>query len=237
MRGRKVNTEIEQRIRAPLDGLKCGWEGARLPPVPDHQVRALDPADQGGEGCRTDGLTSLHLRQVARVLDHEEHIISVRQQDQPQLRLLEHQPCQPPTEETEEGLDHQSIQLAQEGAPLPYSWPEADQFSQGPGEPDHILCGGIQHLKKTHKLGSEAKCSQSAQEIPVVYPVKRLLLMQGQEGKRQTIPTPKFEEIPDQIQVVKDGAAQDGVRLVGPPPPAQTLAAARCLSLRLCSPH
>ncbi|CAM2111738.1 unnamed protein product [Caretta caretta] len=167
MHSRKVNAEIEQLTHAPPDGLKRGWEGARLPPVPDHQARALDPVDPGGGCCRIDGLASLHLRQVARVLDHEEHIVSIRQQDQPQLRLLQHQPRHPPKEETEEELNLQSVQRAREGAPLPYSSPEADRFGQGPVEPDQTLCGGIQHLEKTHKLGSEAKRSQSAQEIPM----------------------------------------------------------------------
>ncbi|CAM2102730.1 unnamed protein product [Caretta caretta] len=129
MRGRKVNAEIEQRARAPLDGLKSGWERARLPAVPDQQARALDPADPGGGDCQIDGLASLHLRQVARVLDHEEHVIGVRRQDQPQLWLPQHQLCQPPAEETEEGLNRQSVQLA-----LLYSSPEADRFGQGPVE-------------------------------------------------------------------------------------------------------
>ncbi|CAM2118144.1 unnamed protein product [Caretta caretta] len=75
------------------------------------------------------------------VLDHEDHVISVHRQDQPQLQLPQHQPCQPPSEETEEGLNCQSVQLAQEGAPVPYSSPEADQFGQGPVEPDQTLCG------------------------------------------------------------------------------------------------
>ncbi|CAM2106297.1 unnamed protein product [Caretta caretta] len=105
MRGRKVNAKIEQRTRALPDGLKRRWEGARLPAVPDHQARALDPVDLGGGGCRIDG-------QVAQVLDHEKHGVRVRQQDQPQLRLPQHQPRQPPVEETEEGLDRQSIQVA-----------------------------------------------------------------------------------------------------------------------------
>ncbi|CAM2113358.1 unnamed protein product [Caretta caretta] len=87
MRGRKVKAEIEQRTRAPPDGLKRGWEGARLPPVPYHQARALDPVDLGGGGCRVHSLASLHPRQVARVLDHEEYIVGVCRQDQPQLRL------------------------------------------------------------------------------------------------------------------------------------------------------
>ncbi|CAM2103395.1 unnamed protein product [Caretta caretta] len=87
MCGRKVKAEIEQRTRAPPDGLKRGWAGARLPPVPYHQARAFDPADQGGGGCRVHSLASLHPRQVAQVLDHEEYIVGVCQQDQPQLRL------------------------------------------------------------------------------------------------------------------------------------------------------
>ncbi|CAM2096350.1 unnamed protein product [Caretta caretta] len=87
MRDRKVNAEIEQRTRAPPDGLKRRWEGARLPPAPYHQARALDPVDPGGGGCRVHSLASLHLRQVARVLDHEEYIVGACRQDQPQLRL------------------------------------------------------------------------------------------------------------------------------------------------------
>ncbi|CAM2111242.1 unnamed protein product [Caretta caretta] len=174
MCGRKVNAEVEQRTRAPPDGLKRGWEGARLPPVSYCQARALDPVDLGRGGCRIDGLASLHPHQVARVLDHEEHVIGIRRQDQPQLRLLQHQPCQPPAEE---GLDRQSVQLAQEGAPLPYSSPKADRFSQGPVELNQTLCGRLQHLEKTHKLGYEAKCLQSAQEVPVVYPIECLLLI------------------------------------------------------------
>ncbi|CAM2117027.1 unnamed protein product [Caretta caretta] len=105
MRGRKVNTEVEQQTRAPPDGLKHGWEGARLPPVSYRQARALDPVDPGRGGCQIDGLASLHLCQVTRVLDHEEYVISVRQEDQPQLWLPQHQPSQPPAEEVEEGLD------------------------------------------------------------------------------------------------------------------------------------
>ncbi|CAM2118436.1 unnamed protein product [Caretta caretta] len=54
MCGRKVNAEIEQRTRAPPDGLKRVWEGARLPAVPDHQARALDPLDFGRRGCQVD---------------------------------------------------------------------------------------------------------------------------------------------------------------------------------------
>ncbi|CAM2106167.1 unnamed protein product [Caretta caretta] len=115
MRDRKVNAEVEWWTHTPPDGLKCGWEGARLPPVSYRQARALDPVDPGGGGCRIDGLASLHPHQVARVLDHEEHVISVRQQDQLQLRLPQRQPCQPPAEETEEGFDRQSIQFAREG--------------------------------------------------------------------------------------------------------------------------
>ncbi|CAM2116574.1 unnamed protein product [Caretta caretta] len=87
MHGRKVNAEIEQRTHAPPDGLKHGWEGARLPAVPYHQARALDPIDPGGGVCRIDGLASLHPCQVARVLDHKKHVVGVRRQDQPQLRL------------------------------------------------------------------------------------------------------------------------------------------------------
>ncbi|CAM2108109.1 unnamed protein product [Caretta caretta] len=71
-------------------------------------------------------------------------------------------PCQPPSEETEEGLDRQNIQLAREGAPLPNSLPEADQFSQGPVEPNQTLHGSVQHLEKTHKLTSESKRLQNA---------------------------------------------------------------------------
>ncbi|CAM2110249.1 unnamed protein product [Caretta caretta] len=177
MRGGKVNAEIEQWTRTPLDGLKRGWEGAYLPPVPHRQARALDPVDSGGGGCRIDGLECLHSRQVAWILDHEEYVIGVRRQDQPQLRLPQHQPCHPPVEETEERLDCQSVQLAREGAPLPHSSPEADRFSQGPVEPDQTLRGGIQHPKKTHKLRSESKCLQSAQEVPMVYSIERLLLI------------------------------------------------------------
>ncbi|CAM2106073.1 unnamed protein product [Caretta caretta] len=136
MRGRKVNAEIEQQTCTPPDGLKRGWEAACLPAVPYDQARALDPVEPGRGGCRTDGLVSLHPRQVAWVLDHEEHVVGVGQQDQPQLRLLQHQPRQPPRNETGEGLSRQSVQLAQEGAPLPYSLPEADRFGQGPVEPD-----------------------------------------------------------------------------------------------------
>ncbi|CAM2097293.1 unnamed protein product [Caretta caretta] len=181
MRGRKVNAEIEQCTCTPQDGLKHRWEGACLPAIPNHQARALDPVDLGGGGCRTDGLASLNPRTVVWVLEHEEHIISVHRQDQPQLWLPQHQPCQPPAEETEEGLDRQSIQLAQEGAPLPYSSPKADRYGQGPVEPDQTLCGGVQRPEKTHKLGSEAKRLQSVQEIPVIHPVECLLLIQGQE--------------------------------------------------------
>ncbi|CAM2095830.1 unnamed protein product [Caretta caretta] len=112
MRGRKVNAEVEQRTRAPPDVLKRRWEGARLLPVSYHQARALDPVDLGGGSCRIDGLASLHPRQVAGVLDHEKHVISVRRQDQLQLRLPQHQPCQPPAEETKEGFDRRSVQLS-----------------------------------------------------------------------------------------------------------------------------
>ncbi|CAM2114311.1 unnamed protein product [Caretta caretta] len=56
MRGRKVNAEVEQRTLAPPDGLKRGWEGARLPPVSYRQARTLDPVDPGGGGCQIDGL-------------------------------------------------------------------------------------------------------------------------------------------------------------------------------------
>ncbi|CAM2096301.1 unnamed protein product [Caretta caretta] len=51
------------------------------------------------------------------------------------------------------------------GTPL-YSSPEADQFGQGPVEPDQTLCGGIQHPEKTHTLGSEAKCLQVLRRCP-----------------------------------------------------------------------
>ncbi|CAM2115000.1 unnamed protein product [Caretta caretta] len=47
---------------------------------------------------------------------------------------------------------------------------------------------------------------------PLLRPVECLLLVQEQEGERQTIPTP---ELPDQKQTIKDGAAWDGVGLVG----------------------
>ncbi|CAM2116248.1 unnamed protein product [Caretta caretta] len=63
------------------------------------------------------------------------------------------------------------------GHPLPYSSPEVDQFSQGPVELNQTLCGSVQHLEKTHKLGSKAKRPQSAQEVPVVHPIERLLLI------------------------------------------------------------
>ncbi|CAM2099494.1 unnamed protein product [Caretta caretta] len=155
MHCRKVNAEVEQRTRAPPDGLKRRWEGVRLLPVSYCQARALDPVDPGGGGCRIDGLASLHPSQVTGVLDHEEHVISVRRQDQLQLWL--------PVEETEEGLNRQSVQLAREGAPLPYSLPEADRFGQVPVELNQTVCGSVQHPEKTHKLGSEAKRLQSAQ--------------------------------------------------------------------------
>ncbi|CAM2100051.1 unnamed protein product [Caretta caretta] len=71
---------MEQRTRAPPDGLKRGWEGARLPPVLDHQARALDPVDPGGGGRRVNGLAGFHPHQVIRVLNHKEHVIGVRQQ-------------------------------------------------------------------------------------------------------------------------------------------------------------
>ncbi|CAM2099434.1 unnamed protein product [Caretta caretta] len=177
MRGRKVNAEVEQRTHAPPDGLKHWWETACLPPVSYRQARALDPVDPDGGGCRIDGLASLHSRQVTRVLDHKEHVISVYRQDQPQLWLPQHQPFQPPAEETEEGLDCQSVQLAREGAPLPYSSPEADRFGQGPVELNQTLCGSVQHPEKTHKLGSKAKSLQSAQKVPVVHPIECLLLI------------------------------------------------------------
>ncbi|CAM2102648.1 unnamed protein product [Caretta caretta] len=214
MCGRKVNAEIELWTRAPLHGLKHGWDGSRLPSIHYHQASALDTVDPGGGGCRIDGLASLHPCQVAWVLDHEEHVVGILRQDQPQLWLPQHQPRQPPTEETEQGLDLQSIQLAREEAPLLYSSPEADLFRQGPVEPNQTFCRGIQHPEKTHKLGSKAKCSESAQEIPMIHPVECLLLIQGQEGEQQTIPTPELQEVPDQIQVVKDGAARDGLGLV-----------------------
>ncbi|CAM2115611.1 unnamed protein product [Caretta caretta] len=83
----------------------------------------------------------------------------------------------PSAEETEEGLDRQSIQLAREGAPLPYSSPEADWFGQGPVELNQTLCRSVQHPEKTHKLWSEAKCLQSAQKAPVVHPIECLLLI------------------------------------------------------------
>ncbi|CAM2104330.1 unnamed protein product [Caretta caretta] len=211
----RINAKTEQRTHAPPDGLKRGWVGARLPPIPDHQARALDPVDPGGGGRQVNGLAGLHPHQVVRVLDHEEHVVGVCRQDQPQLRLPKHQPRQPPAEETEEGLDRQRIQLTREGAPLPYSLPEADRLGQGPVEPDQTLRVSVQHLEKAHKLGPKAERPQGDQEIPVIHPIECLLLVQGQEGERQTISTPQLQEVPDQIQVVKDGPARDGVDLVG----------------------
>ncbi|CAM2101641.1 unnamed protein product, partial [Caretta caretta] len=186
VRGGKVNAYVEQWPHAPPDGLKRGWEGAHLPPVPHRQARALDPVDSGGGGCRKDALASLHARQVARVLDHEEHVIGVRRQDQLHVQLLQHQPCQPPLEETEEGLDCQSLQLAREGAPPPYSSPETDRFGQGPVEPNETLRGSVQHPEKTHKLRSESKRLQSAQEVPMVHSIER-----------QTVSTPEFQKVSD----------------------------------------
>ncbi|CAM2101057.1 unnamed protein product [Caretta caretta] len=63
------------------------------------------------------------------------------------------------------------------GVPLPYSSPEADRFGQGPIELNQTLCRSVQHPEKTHKLGSEAKRLQSAQEVPMVYLIERLLLI------------------------------------------------------------
>ncbi|CAM2097588.1 unnamed protein product [Caretta caretta] len=133
----------------------------------------------------------------ARVLDHEEHVIGVHRHDQPQLRLPQHQPCQPPAEETEERLNRQSVQLAREGAHLLHSSPEADWFGQGAVEPNQTLRGGVQHPEKTHKLRSKSKRLQSAQEVPMVYSIERLLLIERQEGERQTVSTPEFQKVSD----------------------------------------
>ncbi|CAM2112661.1 unnamed protein product [Caretta caretta] len=73
-----LNAKIEKWTRTPPDGLKRKWEGALLSPVSNHQVRALDLVDPGGGDCQIDGLASLHPRQVAQVLDYEEHIVSIR---------------------------------------------------------------------------------------------------------------------------------------------------------------
>ncbi|CAM2118891.1 unnamed protein product [Caretta caretta] len=83
------------------------------------------------------------------------------------------------------------------GGTPPYSSPEADGFGQGPVEPDQTLRGSVQHLEKTHKLRSESKRLQSAQEIPMVHSIKRLLLIKRQEDERQTVSTPKFQKISD----------------------------------------
>ncbi|CAM2107365.1 unnamed protein product [Caretta caretta] len=216
MRGRKVNAEIEQRTRALPDGLKRGWEGSRLPPVPYHQARALDPVDPGGGGWQASTHTkspgSCTTRSTLLAYADRTSCSSGSRSANP-VNLLRRR---------QEGLDCQSVQLSREGAALLYSSPEADWFGQGPAEPDQTLCEDVQHLKKTHKVGSEAKRSQSAQEIPVIHPVERLLLIQGQEGERQTVPTPEFQEALDQIEVVEDGAARDGVgdhvRQHGPQP-------------------
>uniref|UniRef100_A0A452GRG8 Uncharacterized protein n=1 Tax=Gopherus agassizii TaxID=38772 RepID=A0A452GRG8_9SAUR len=60
MLGREINAEIEQWTRTPPDGLKYGWKGARLPLVPNHQARPLDPVDPGRGGRQLHGLASLH---------------------------------------------------------------------------------------------------------------------------------------------------------------------------------
>ncbi|CAM2106429.1 unnamed protein product [Caretta caretta] len=182
MHGRKINAKTEQRTHAPSDGLKLGWEGTRPPPGPDHQARALHPIDPGGGGHRINSLTGLHLHQIIRVLDHEEHVGGVHCQDQPHLQFMQHQPCQPLAKEMKEGLNGQNLQLTRQWVALMHPSPEVDRCGQGPVESDQTLCGGVQHLEKTHKPGPEAKCPQSAQEIPVVHPVERLLLIQGQEG-------------------------------------------------------
>ncbi|CAM2095007.1 unnamed protein product [Caretta caretta] len=79
----------------------------------------------------------------------------------------------------------------------PHSSPEADRFGQGPVEPNQTPRGGIQHLEKTHKLRSESKCLQSAQEVPMVYSIERLLLIKRQEGEQQTISPPEFQKASD----------------------------------------
>ncbi|CAM2106163.1 unnamed protein product [Caretta caretta] len=108
MRGRKVNSEIEQWTHTPPNDLKHWWEGGCLPPIPNHEARNLDPVDPGRGGCQINGLPGLHFHQV---LDHEEHVVSLRLQDQPHLRLMEHQPCQSPTEKLGEELYGQSVHL------------------------------------------------------------------------------------------------------------------------------
>ncbi|CAM2106137.1 unnamed protein product [Caretta caretta] len=167
MRGRKVNAEIEQQTCAPPDGLKHGWEAARLPPVPDHQARVLDPVDPGEGGCRIDGLASLHpraksprswtMRSTSSAYTDRTSCSSGSRSTNP-INLLRRR-------------QRKGSIIRAYSWPLPYSSPKADRFGQGPVEPDQTLCGGIQHLEKTHKLGSEAKHSQSAQEILLVHPV------------------------------------------------------------------
>ncbi|CAM2114130.1 unnamed protein product [Caretta caretta] len=89
-----------------------------------------------------------------------------------------------------------------------YSWPERGHpcrtprpkltgSGQGPVEPNQTLFGSVQHLEKTHKPRSESKRLQSAQEVPMVHSIERLLLIKRQEGERQTISMPEFQKVSD----------------------------------------
>ncbi|CAM2111065.1 unnamed protein product [Caretta caretta] len=78
-----------------------------------------------------------------------------------------------------------------------YSLPEADWSGQGPDELIQTLCGSVQHPEKTHKLRSESKSLQNAQEVPMVHSIERLLLIKRQEGERQTVSLPEFQKVSD----------------------------------------
>ncbi|CAM2112258.1 unnamed protein product [Caretta caretta] len=100
------------------------------------------------------------------------------------------------------------------GAPLPHPSPEADRFGQGPVEPNQTLRGGVQHPEKTHKLRSESKRSQGAQEVPMIYPIERLLLIERQEGERQTVLSARVPKGLGLKEVVKNAATRDSIGLV-----------------------
>ncbi|CAM2098321.1 unnamed protein product [Caretta caretta] len=141
------------------------WEETHLPPIPDHQAKALDPVDPGTGDCQIDGLASLHLYQVSQVLGHEDHV-GIRLHDHPQVRLPKHQPHHPLVEELEKGLDDDGTELAGHQAALMHTSTKGDDFGQSPVELDQTFYRDLQHLEKAKKRGTKTNAHRVSMRYP-----------------------------------------------------------------------
>ena len=76
----KMDSQVEEAGPAPGERPELLREGVHLP-LTDQESRTLGPVDPGRRRRRVHGLALSHPRQVSRVREHEEHVISVRRQD------------------------------------------------------------------------------------------------------------------------------------------------------------